>query len=62
MEPIQEPKRLRYESILPLMDRLNGSGQLLQQAAEIVAEIEGSLKRANGLNRSIGTAVRIEPS
>ena len=45
MEPIQEPKRLRYESILPLMDRLSGSGQLFQQAAEIVAEIEVSLKR-----------------
>ena len=48
MEPLGQPKRSRYESIVPLMDRLSGSGQLFQQAAEIVAEIEGSLKRANG--------------
>jgi hypothetical protein len=48
MESVEEPRSLRYESILPLMDRLSGSGQLFQQAAEILAQIEGSLKRANG--------------
>ena len=51
MEPIAQRKTSRYQSILPLMDRLNGSGQLFEQAAEIVAEIEDSIKRANGTER-----------
>jgi len=48
MEPLGQPKRSRYQSVLPLMDKLDGSGQLFELAAEIVAEIEGSLKRADG--------------
>lgn len=52
MEPLGQPKRSRYQSILRLVDRLNGSEQLFEQAAEIVAEIEGSVKQANGIDIS----------
>jgi hypothetical protein len=51
MKSVEEPGSLRYESILPLMDRLSGSGQLFHQAAEILAQIEGSLNRANGTEK-----------
>ena len=51
MEPIAQRRTSRYRGILPLMDRLNGSGQLFEVAAEIVAEIEDSVKRANGTER-----------
>jgi hypothetical protein len=48
VESVEGQEDLRYESILPLMDRLHGSGQPFLEAAEIVAQIEDSFKRANG--------------
>lgn len=42
MESVEEPKDLRYRSILSLMDILDGSGELAQQAAEIVSHLESS--------------------
>jgi len=51
MESVDEPKDLRYRSILFLMDTLDGSGELAQQAAEIVSHLEGLPTGTNNDNK-----------
>ena len=44
MEPIREPKGLRYGSILSRMDILDEAKELAQLAAKIASNLETSLK------------------
>ena len=51
MEPIREPKGLRYGSILSRMDILDEAKELAQLAARIASSLESSLKgRRNKAN------------
>ena len=50
MESTKAPRDLKYRSILSLMDMLQGSEELAQQAAEIVSHLDSS---PTGRNRSI---------
>jgi len=47
MESVEEPRNLRYRSILSLMDILQGSEELAQQATEIVSDLESSSTGTN---------------
>ena len=47
MESVEEPKDLRYGSLLSLLDVLEGSEELVQLAAGITSYLGESAKQAN---------------